>query len=311
MDKRIIVLFLGVMSFAMLRNAVLADFDAGQFAQNFNSYQFGGSTYTPLFYMRGSEPVFKVTDISSYGFNLNIGAYSPNFAGMVDPESYATYGPHVIAGSLTNPYSGRTWDYLNDDLYFSSFALGLTSWLPYECVGTLDYHNGTTRTSDGTAINLGIVYLYTKYATGTPYGSVNADNATVAELNLALQLLLSENTTTAQWEANPFLSHLFEQSGDTSVWLTPYDLNINNSPWLDNNYVVYVLNLTQFVLDWSGGGSGPEMRWDSVGDVLYLVQRDDGGTSGVPEPATVISWAAIGLGLFGAARYRKRRITDY
>ena len=303
MYKRMIVLLFVVVSSAMLRNAVLADFNAGQFAENFNSFVIpSGQSRTPLFYMGGSGPVFNITDVSDYGFNLNIGAYSPNTAGILDPVSYAHDGPHIPVGNFYS-HNGGEWLLLNDDLYFSSFALGTTSWLPYECVGTLDYHNGTTRTSDHTAINLGIAYLYAKYATESLPGYDHANHSTAAELSAALQLLLSGNITAEQWENNSFLGHLIREAGE-EVWLRQYNLNDNYDPWLDN-YAVYVLNLSQFIIDWSGGGSEPEMRWDAVADVLYLVQRGND----VPEPATLISWAVIGLGLFGAARHRKRRHT--
>jgi len=304
MYKKLIVVFLVAMSFATMRSAAFADFDAGQFASNFNLFvNTGGSPRTPLFYMRESGPVFQATDVSDYGFNLNVGAYSPHLAGMVDPALYADYGPDIIVGTFTSQ-SGSTWYYYNDDLYFSSFALGSTSWLPYETVGQLNYSNGATRTSNGTAINLGTAYLYAKYATGA-MGTLNT--AAINELNTAFQVLLSGNIT-AQWTTNPFLGLLLDESGGViEDWLIQYDLNFSSNSWLDNNYAVYVMNLTQFVLDWSGGGSEPEMRWDSVGDVLYLVRRDNGGTSAVPEPTTLFAWSVIGFGLLGAARHRKRQ----
>ena len=294
MYKKMIVLVLVAMSFAMLQTAAWADFNPGEFARNFNSFVGNtGLTYQPSFIVRGSGPAYDVTDVSAYGYNLNIGAYSPNRAGYVDPNRVGSFP--VDVGTYTT-LDGSEGYYFADDLYFSSFALGgLTPPERFESVGQLSYDNGATRTSHGTAINLGIVYLYTKYATNV-LGTLNATE--VAELNTAMQLLLSGDITQDQWENNRFLSHLVTELGVGDVWRTPYNLNQTYPNWLDNNYAVYVMNLTQF--------AGPVEY--SVGDVLYLVRRDGVGGSDVPEPATLLAWAAMGLGLFGTVRRRRERM---
>jgi hypothetical protein len=304
MYKKTVGLFVTAMIFAVLQNAAWAAFDAELFVQNFNTFRnASGAAYRPAFILRGSGPVYSVTDVSADIFNLNIDAYSPNRAGYVDPR-LANQFPNDV-GMFTT-LMGGTGFYFADDLYFSSFALGALNTQPlYECIGQLSYNGGATKTSDGKAINLGIVYLYTQYATGTLYGYNDSKAAT---LNDAFQLLLSGNITTQQWEGNEFLSHLATELGHPSVWLTEYNLNTPYPSWVDNGYAVYVMNLTQLVLDWSSGGSEPEIRWDSVGDMLYLVKRD-GGTSDVPEPATLFAWSVLGLGLYGAARHRKKRMS--
>jgi len=296
MYKKMIVLFLVAMSFAMLQRAAMAEFDPGQFAQNFNSFQSGGNTYAPSFILRGSGPAFNVTDVSAYGFHLNIGAYSSNRAGYVDPNRVGVFPNDV--GIFTD-WRGLQRYYYADDLYFSSFVLGSAPPTLISYTGRLSYDNGATRTSNGTAINLGIFYLYARYATNT-FGPLSA--ADINEFNTAIQLLLSGSIPPTQWETNQFLSHLVAELGSGSVWRMEYDLNTEYPfLWYEpfKDYAVFVMNLTQ---------SGPSGEY-SVGDVLYLVKRDDvGGTSGVPEPASLLAWSAIGLGLFGAAHRRRKQI---
>jgi hypothetical protein len=296
MYKKTVGLFVTAMIFAVLHNAAWAEFVAEQFAESFNTFRnASGVAYQPAVILRGSGPVYSVTDVSADIFNLNIDAYSPNRAGYVDPIRANDQFP-IDVGQFTT-LMGETGHYFADDLYFSSFALGALNTQPlYECVGQLSYDGGKTRTSDGKAINLGIVYLYTKYATGTLYGY---NDSKAAKLNEAFRLLLNSNEITTEWTTNEFLNHLVTEPGSPSTWLTEYNLNTTYPSWVDNGYAVYVMNLTQI------GDYGAVV---SVGDMLYLVKRD-GGTSDVPEPATLFAWSVLGLGLFGAARHRKKRMS--
>ncbi len=284
MRNSLIGLSAALLSLAVIQGIALADFNAGDFARNFNSFNYGGNTYTPGFIMRGAGPVLKVTDVSANGFNLDINAYSSSLAGQVDPMR-AGYD----VGAFTTRM-GSSGFFYGDDLYFSSFALTSTPATLTEYVGKLSYDGGATRATNGKAINLGIAYLYTKYATGALSNYDYANNSTAAELQSALQLLLNGGITSEQWATNRFLGHLVGETGNAGIWTTQYDLNNTSYPWLDGTYAVYVMNLN---------GSG------SQGDVLYLVKRG-GGSSDVPEPATLISWTVLGLGLFGAARRRRK-----
>ena len=287
MYKKIIALLALSLVIVLPQKYVCADFNAATFAQNFNNFRPG---YTPNFIAQGSGPQLQVIDVSANGFNLNLGSYSPNLAGYVDPLR-ANMSPNDI-GTFTSLLNQTSYFYA-DDLYFSSFSLTSTPASRQEFIGKLNYDSGATRTSSGQAINLGIVYLYQKYATGTLYGYDYAANSTAAELQVAMQLLLSGSITTEQWETNSFLSHLVTELGGSGVWLTQYDLNETYPAWLDNNYAVYVMNLTTM--------NG------SAGDVLYMVRRDSAGGNGVPEPTTLFLWTGIGLGLAGITRHRAKR----
>ena len=297
MNKKLSALVTTSVVIILLQNAVLADFNAGQFAQNFG---------TQNFIVRGSSPQQQVIYVDSGNFSSSIGAYDSRVAGMVDPNrpGYDVGMFYTMAGS------GYAYDgyYFGDDIYFSSFALNPVTAQIHEYHGRLDYSNGATRTSDGNAINLGVVYLYTKYATGTLYGYNYATHSTAAELNEALQFLMYGGNS-ALWTANRFLSHLVTELGTSGIWLEQYNLNETYPAWVDNGYAVYVMNLSQIDYD-RLPELFPPIPYLPTGDMLYLVSRGNGGTSDVPEPATLISWAVIGLGLFGAARHRKRRITD-
>ena len=300
MNKKLMMLATASVVLILLQNAALADFDAGQFAHNFG---------TQHFTVRGPGPPQQVIYVDSGNFSSSIGAYDSRVAGMVDPDHpWWFIGPeidgfYVIGGSGYSSVKEGTIFF--DDIYFSSFALNPVTAQNYQYFGKLDYSNGATRTSDGNAINLGIVYLYTEYATYGLHGYDYDNHSTAAALNEAFQLLLSGSITTAQWQNNPFLRHLVTESGDSSVWLTQYNLNETYPNWVDNNYAVYVMNLSQIDYD-RLPELYPLIPTLPTGDVLYLVSRN----SGVPEPATFISWAVIGLGLFGTARHRKRRNAD-
>jgi len=292
-------MFFVVMSFAMLRNAALADFNAGQFAQNFGSQSF---------IVSGADPAQQVIYVGAGNFSSSVGAYNPIVAGMIDPSRPGDdIGRFNSMGGSGYVLGGGT--IYGDDTFFSSFALNPVSAQNYEYFGRLNYDIGATRTSNGSAINLGIVYLYTKFATNSLYGYDYTNHSNAGTLNEAFQLLLSGSITNAQWQNNQFLSHLVTELGGPTVWLMQYDLNETNYPGLGNNYAVYVMNLSQIDYD-RLPGSYPLIHHLPTGDMLFLVGRDSGSTSDVPEPATLFAWSVIGLGLFGASRYRKRRITD-
>ena len=280
------------MSFAALRSTALADFDAYLLAQNFG---------TQNFIVSGSGPPQQVIYVDSGNFSSSIGAYDSRVAGMVDPSHPWDIGVFYTMGGSGYTLGGTLY---GDDIYFSSFALNPVTAQNYEYFGSLNYDNGATRTSDGKAINLGIVYLYTEYVTYGLHGYDYDNHSTAAALNEAFQLLLSGSITAAQWQNNPFLSHLVTEPGGAWVWLTEYNLNETYPSWVDNNYAVYVMNLSQ--IDY---GRLPELYplipTLPTGDVLYLVKRDDGGSSDVPEPATLLAWSAIGLGLIAVRRRRK------
>ena len=309
MNKKIIALLTATIFLVMLQTAARAEFSAEQFAQSFNTFQFGTNTYVPNFIVRGNGPNVNVIDVSARGFSLNVDAYSPSsprLAGMVDPsrpgEDVGQFNAMEPAGYVPG---GK---YYGDDIYFSSFALNWDGLESYQYNGKLDYDNGATRTSAGTAINLGVVYLYTQYSTGKLYGYDYANNSNAAELNEAFQFLMGNGNGVTTWTNNRFLEHLVTETGGPGVWTTPYNLNTVYPAWVDNNYAVYVINLSQ--IDYERLPElYPTIPYMPVGDMLYLVRRDGGDIDDpnpVPEPATLIIWSVIGVGLLGTTRRKKR-----
>jgi hypothetical protein len=327
MYKKIVSLFVTAMIFAVLQNAAWAEFDVQQYARDFYKSSLfiretnrGETTEWGIgyisWYFDGTSPERHIVDLREhYTHTGAYDAYSPNLAGHLVPWPVDMNGSYYDSMSAPNP---GYYAYLGNDHYFSSFILG-TAPTGEVCNGRLSYENGATKTSDGKAVNLGIVYLYTKFATQTlseyDYGNniiEGANNDTAKEMNAAFQLLLSDDVTFDKWMSNRFLRQLSIDQDNYVIWLEQYDLNKTDYSLVDNNYAVYVLNLTQWKYDWDSfdyeQGTIPDIITHSVGDMLYLVKRD-GGTSDVPEPATLFAWSVLGLGLYGAARHRKKRMS--
>ena len=292
MRRKFISIIVATMALAMFQKATFADFNAEEFARNFNE---------SVAILPGSNEARRVMSLYHWPVEWRLlDAYAPSTSGEVDPSRPWDIGTFYYMSS--SGYDPGAF-YYGDDIYFSSFVLNSAPSTLYEYRATLSYDNGATRTSDGRAINLGIVYLYTQYATGV-YGVL--DDYRASEFNRALQLLLT-GTFSSEWFDNWYLSVMIEMSLPF-YWLIEYDLNYTSYPtWIDNDYAVYVMNLSQIDYD-RLPELYPPIPYLPVGDVLYLVRRDNGGGSdGVPEPATLLLWTGIGLGMVGAARYRKRR----
>ena len=297
MYKKTIALFLVVMAFALFQKVTIAEFNSGQFAASFGQE-------SVILLPGGSGEVKKVI-MSLYHYPVEpslLDAYAPSTTGEIDPSRPWDIGMFHSMGA-----SGYVRDayYYGDDIYFSSFVLTSTPSYLYEYRATLSYDNGATRTSGGTAINLGVAYLYSRYATGDLSIYDYTNNSTAAEFNEALQFLLGNGSSGTTWTSNRFLNHLVTESGNSSVWLQQYDLNTTYPAWVDNDYAVYVMNLSQIDYD-RLPELYPPIPYLPVGDVLYLVRRDSIG--GVPEPATVFLWTCMSVGLFGAARHRRKRM---
>ena len=306
MNKKIIGLLSATMVVFLSQTAAWADFNPGQYAEDF-------SRNGLIPYGSNTSGRIRIIDIwQHYDASNNYDAYAPSTFGYLDPnwERYSEYDMGLFVPMWFNDSSGTFW---RNDYYFSTFSL--TSNIPtggyYETRGTLSYDNGATRTSDGTAINLGVVYLYTQYATGKLYGYDYVNNSNAAELNEAFQFLMGNGSSDTTWTSNRFLDHLVTEPGSSGTWLMPYDLTTEYPAWVDNNYAVYVMNLERprFVFDPDNMQAPPTTVWDSIADVLYLVQRDSVAAvvDPVPEPATLLLWSAIGLGMFEATRFRKKR----
>lgn len=299
MNKKIIGLLSATIVFVMLQTSARADFNPAQFAQNFNTFN---GNYHPGFIAQGTGPAINVIDVSARGFDLNLSGYASDRAGMVDPSRPWDIG-------MFRTLMGGTGYYFGNDLYFSSFSL--TSTLPQnqEFRGSLSYDNGLTRLSDGTPVTIGLAYLYTKYATGA-YNNWN--DALMAELYEAMRFLAGRGSSETTWFSNGVLSSMITETALPGLWMTSYNLNTEYPAWVDNNYAIYAMNLEQSQLVFDANGNASTV-WTSAGDVLYLVRRDGGGTDPgtepgtVPEPGTLLAWSIIGLGMFGAARLRKKR----
>lgn len=317
MSKKLFFLLTVSLVFFMSQKITLADFNADTFARGYSG---------TLIVEQSGSPAHRIIDYNQHYTNSDsYDAYTSETSGLLRPEysSPPYYDAVRVVGmfvTLTNE-GGMLW---SDDFYFRSFLITptpspiymshrldtLDPTATYEAFTKLSYDNGATRTSDGTAINLGIVYLYTQYALGTLYGYDYANNSTAAELDEALQFLLGKGGSGTSWTSNQFLEHLVTESGNPGVWLTQYDLNATYPSWVDNDYAVYVMNLTRY--DFSGF-LDPDYHPDSIplgaaaGDILYLVKRDNTPSSTVPEPASLIPLTFLGMGIFAAARHRKKR----
>ncbi|MDR1491798.1 MAG: PEP-CTERM sorting domain-containing protein [Planctomycetaceae bacterium] len=299
LTKKLFIL-LAISALSLGGNTVLADFDAEQYARTFGSYNLFLRTSTSN---NGDPSTNLVQVVSPTGWRTLIGGQDTldtyntekRTVGLLDPMR-APYGYDI---GMYGNISGEGCYFFADDYYFSSFVLN-SSPHHQEMRGTLNYSDGLTKTSDGKALNVGIAYLYMKYATGTLGGYDYASDSNAHALNDAFQMLLN-NDLSGGYE-NEFLRDMILNASDPSTWLTPYNVN-DVYPYI-GDYAVYVMNLYEFIVlpEYEYYGYVP-----TGGDILYLARRiDNVGGAETPEPATLLFWSLGGLTLCGVAWRRKR-----
>jgi hypothetical protein len=297
--KLLILLAISALSLGGLKTA-LADFNAELYARMFGSYNLFLRTSTS----NNRDPSTNLVQVvSPTGWRTLIGGQDTldtyntekRTVGFLDPMR-APMGYDI---GMYGNIMGEGCYFFADDYYFSSFVLN-SSPHHQEMRGTLNYSDGLTKTLDGKAINIGIAYLYTKYATGTLDGYDYVNNSNVYALNDAFQMLL--NNDLSRGYENDFLRDMISNVSDPSTWLMQY--NVNDVYSCIGDYVVYVMNLYEFIVV-------PEDEYygyvPTGGDILYLARRTDNtGGAETPEPATLLFWSLGGLTLFGIAWRQKR-----
>ncbi len=198
---------------------------------------------------------------------------------------YVTAQDGGYARADTSAYVGGTYG----SNYFTTFCVEPTVSITNPAMGKLNYNasNGETRNSSGVALTFGAAYLYKQYATG----AISVTSATSGAFTAALQVLMGTQTLT-NWLGNTFLSGLQAANSDKSYWTKIYDTRKEYSEI--GQYSVFVMQVTNV----NGGGD--------YQDFLYIA-KTSGGSSVVPEPASILLWSLGGLGLAGSWA-RKRRM---
>ncbi|MDR1383468.1 MAG: PEP-CTERM sorting domain-containing protein [Planctomycetaceae bacterium] len=300
MKKRLLLLAVSALSL-IGHNIVLADFDAERYAATFNS-RFSSGLDIVLRAQPQSFQRVQVIDVSYGGGQIRsiLDGYSPTTSGFVDP-SRLSYDVGRFKTEL-----GDSGYYFGDDFYFSSFALNNAP-LSEELRGKLNYSDGTTRLSNGTALTLGAAYLYARYALGQ-ISSLPSYGNELQNLSEAITVLQSNDYDSSAWATNTYLLHLIGDNTGKSVWFSSYDpaglnqwQNINwITPYL-GEYSVFAMNLYDYQVGPNFSGYVP-----IEGDVLYLVRQVDNRVA-TPEPATILFWSFGGLTMLGVAWRRKRQ----
>jgi len=208
-----------------------------------------------------------------------------------------------------------------DNFNFQTFCVAPAKYLYEEetTAGILNYNNNMTQTQGGKvrALTLGAAYLYMKFADGSLFGyqytysTARADSAVLLQDAIWYLLDLKESMVnqSTNMTNNIFLQQLTAEklltAGDSQLkWTDIYDPASNYGGLMEDAKVFVMQN--SFENSPSGGemgirsGGSVEMRQD----VMYVVRT--GGSSDVPEPASILLWTLGSLGAAGMA-YRKRR----
>ena len=252
-----------------------ADFNPQDVVAGFGSRTFSAATGSAI-----RETSFTFT------YTPNIDAYAPT-----------VYGSPYFFGTRTIGENG-----------FYTFCVDANVQPLGSGTASLDYSpsTGLTRNDTGHAVNLGVAWLYTQYATGVladfPYGTQPGNYPRQGGGNIepggamlfaAIQLLMYGTTTAQQIQnsSNQFIQSMLAVNSNAAYWLQSYDLRIRND--YIGDYAVFVLNVH--------GGQ----------DHLYIARADYGTTPDpepVPEPAMLLLWTLGGMGLAGGSWTRKRRM---
>jgi len=220
---------------------------------------------------------------------------------LVNSDSYYQGETRVnLTGTLPNldAYSTKT----SGTNYFQTFCIQTQEYVSvgsnYKSQLSLSGSQGNASTTSAglgaKALTQGTALLYESFARGTllnydyTYGSGRASDASALQAaiwKLQGQTLGTSITalTSSDWISNKYLAYLLTLNSSTSYWLSTYDPSVDN----DGYYVLVMQNT-----DLSNGNAQ---------DFLYLAK---GGSSGVPEPATICLWL---FGVGGAAMFYKKR----
>ena len=168
---------------------------------------------------------------------------------------------------------------------------------------TLNYNaaTGVTQNASGQALTVGAAWLFQQYATGYLAGfsynnMVGAGTRFSRDTNLlqsAINLLMSGGDIIGS--TNTFVQAMLQANSSASYWLGTYNVNQRYNEIGD--HAIFVMNIR------NNGGVANQ-------DHLYIVQANygGGGSSDVPEPASLLLWTLGGLGLAYTSRARNRRL---
>lgn len=266
---------------ALFPVSAFADLATQQIVTNFNSMN-NGKGY--LFQSTTSNNYFG--QFSGENRLVNQGTDTPDLSGY-------SIGVTANNGTGTN-------------FYFQTFCVEPERTL-YEnevTSGKLNYNEsaGTSTTSYGNSLKLGVAYLYMKFADGSlsgynyTLGTSRANSAVLLQDAIWFLMGKTDNliVSTTNWTTNAFLQQLYNLNSDVNYWLAAYDPSSNYGGLMEDAKVYVVQTSFDSLL------RSPELVRQ---DVLY-VTRTGGGD--VPEPASILLWTLGSLGAAGAA-YRKRR----
>ena len=164
--------------------------------------------------------------------------------------------------------------------------------------GKLNYSQSRSQVNPtGKPLTVGAAYLYAQYVLGNLPQDIQGQHKNIGD---AVRYIMGYtnpgtdhigNLATEGWN-NDILQYLSSVNSDQDFWKNVY----NPDAYYDEigNYSVFVMNV---FTDNNGNNQ----------DFLYLAKAHDPydpGTSGVPEPATMVFWA---LGTLGIAGYSRRR----
>ncbi|MDR1462265.1 MAG: PEPxxWA-CTERM sorting domain-containing protein [Azoarcus sp.] len=160
----------------------------------------------------------------------------------------------------------------------------------YTSTAQLNYSNGMSMTTSGTALTVGAAYLYAMAASDQMLVTSNADMSTLQSATRFLMGDMYASESSTSWNNNPYLKDLLAING-ADYWTTVYNPDAYYSEI--GNYSVFVMNVSSY------NGSPAQ-------DFLYFANAYEAyNPPAVPEPA---SWAMMlaGLAVAGATARRRR-----
>ena len=242
-----------------------SDFDAGQFAIDFNRLNNGQG--------------FRYNYTTANGSHIGTGSeiQLSNQAGAT-PVDFSAYRPDLYTGGGN---------------YMRTFCIEPNnSLLAYSGTADLNYQNGQTRTSSGGVVKLGTAALYSQFASGALQGfNFTAVDRHAEYITLRAAIQATMGLISADWSANKYLSQLLTLNSDKSYWSATYDPGMYYREV--GNYAVFAMNVYN-----NSGGDTQDFLYVTKADY-------GNGGNDVPEPATILFWSLGTLGFVGASRRRR------